>query len=91
MQLAAFLHSLALGKRRVSYVLRPGRAGEMLAQEVRIVEGVKVKVEAGVADGGMVRKENSVSMRDHKCGLEWMADRVRCLCQVGLGLCHMMG
>ena len=90
MQLAAFLHSLALGKRRVSYVLRPGRAGEMLVQEVRIVEGVKVKKEAGV----MVKKENSVSMRDEKCVLESVgrpADWRRCLWRVALGLCHMMG
>lgn len=97
MQLAEFLYSLAMGERRVSYLLRPGRAGEMLVRDVRIAEGVKVKREAGVADGvggGMVGKEKSVRVRDHKRGLESVgrtADRVRFLRRLALGLRNMMG
>lgn len=67
MRLAEFLYSFALGERRVSYVLRPGRAGEMLVKDVRVVEGVVVKEEVGVAEmgGGRGRKENVVSRSDH--------------------------
>ena len=68
----------------MSYVLRPGRTGEMLVQDVRVVEGVKVKEEAGSADGRReerIRKDSSVSTPDRAWGREGgqRADRVRCL------------
>lgn len=85
-QLAEFLYSFTLEERRVSYVLRPGRIGEMLVQDVRVIKGVKVKVkeEAGSADGRReerIRKDSSVSTPDRAWGREGgqRADRVRCL------------